>query len=116
MVATASEKGTLIRVFDAQTGKKLHELRRGKAPAKINSINFNRDSTLLCCSSDRGTIHIFRLGTPSEVEAAAKTGLAQAKGLLPKYFSSQWSFAKFTVPSSHCICAFAPDSDAVIGT
>ena len=36
MLATASEKGTLIRVFDSQTGKKLCEVRRGSERAMVH--------------------------------------------------------------------------------
>ena len=58
-VATASTKGTLIRVFDSNTGNILTELRRGSQPANIFCVNFNSDSSLLCVASDHGTIHIF---------------------------------------------------------
>jgi WD40 repeat protein len=61
LLATASDKGTLIRIFDTQTGKMLQEVRRGSEKAVIYSISFNPSSTLLACSSDRGTIHIFSL-------------------------------------------------------
>jgi len=36
MVATASEKGTLVRVFDAMRGTILREFRRGSNPARIS--------------------------------------------------------------------------------
>ena len=59
MLATASEKGTLIRIFETFNGTMVNELRRGAHAALIYCINFNHDSSLLCVSSDHGTIHIF---------------------------------------------------------
>ena len=60
-VATASTKGTLIRVFDTSSGNILTELRRGSQPATIFCVNFNSDSSLLCVASDHGTLHIFSI-------------------------------------------------------
>ncbi len=61
LVATASDKGTLIRVWDTVKKTLLNELRRGSDPATLYCINFSLDSDFLCCSSDKGTIHIFAL-------------------------------------------------------
>ena len=66
-MATASEKGTVIRVFDANDGTKLHELRRGlKRTANINSLSFSIDSDYLICSSDTETVHIFKIGDDNQ--------------------------------------------------
>jgi WD40 repeat protein len=110
-LATASEKGTLIRVFDTATGDKLAELRRGAHQATIYCINFNNNSTCLCVASDHGTIHIFAL---DDQKLNRQSTLANAM-FLPKYFSSTWSFCKFTVPNGPpCVCAFGPDNNSVI--
>ncbi|XP_058391832.1 WD repeat domain phosphoinositide-interacting protein 4 isoform X4 [Diceros bicornis minor] len=61
VVASASQKGTLIRLFDTQSKEKLVELRRGTDPATLYCINFSHDSSFLCASSDKGTVHIFAL-------------------------------------------------------
>ena len=67
LVATASEKGTLIRIFNTHYKAQVEEFRRGTQPALIYSINFNQPGNLVCVSSDRGTLHVFNLknSTPS---------------------------------------------------
>jgi WD40 repeat protein len=149
MLATASERGTLLRVFSTHTGKLQYEFRRGAERAVIQSIAFNPTSTFLACTSDKGTIHVFKLGalgtpvalsesgggsqqqqqqhrvideSPAGGAATAPGGAAAAflspfsfvKGILPKYFSSEWSFAQFRVPETHSICAFGSKRNTLL--
>lgn len=107
-LATAGEKGTLIRIFDTENGKKVSELRRGSNHANIFCINFNHQSTMIVVASDHGTIHVFNL----EDNKARESSLP----IIPKYFSSQWSFVKFSIPQGpRCICAFGAESNSVVG-
>ena len=62
ILATASDKGTIIRVFSVPDAHKLYQFRRGSMPARIFSMSFNIASTLLCVSSATDTIHVFKLG------------------------------------------------------
>ncbi|KAM5444043.1 autophagy protein [Microsporum ferrugineum] len=62
MLATASDKGTILRVFSVPDGHKLYQFRRGSMPSRIYSMSFNTTSTLLCVSSATETVHIFKLG------------------------------------------------------
>lgn len=66
LLATASEKGTIIRVFSVPNGEKLYQFRRGSIASRIYSMSFNSASTLLCVSSASDTVHIFRLGQPNK--------------------------------------------------
>lgn len=59
LVATASEKGTLLRVFSTATGGRVIELRRGLDPAKVFSLRFNPAGTMLASTSDKGTLHLY---------------------------------------------------------
>lgn len=104
-IATASAQGTLIRVWDVVTKNRLVELRRGSDIATIFCINFSKDSEYLCCSSDKGTVHIF---------AIKKTILNKRMSIpniLGKYGESQWAFTNFVVPPEcACICAFGSNN------
>lgn len=62
LLATASDKGTVIRVWSIPGAEKLYQFRRGTREARIYSINFNLVSSLLAVSSAHDTVHIFRLG------------------------------------------------------
>ncbi|KAI8335605.1 WD40-repeat-containing domain protein [Blakeslea trispora] len=63
LLATASEKGTVIRIFSTLDATKVYQFRRGSYAAKIYSMSFNLVSSLLCVSSDTDTVHIFKLGS-----------------------------------------------------
>lgn len=65
LLATASDKGTIIRVFSVPDAHKLYQFRRGSMPSRIYSMAFNITSTLLCVSSATETVHIFKLGPQS---------------------------------------------------
>ncbi|KAJ1979644.1 Phosphatidylinositol 3,5-bisphosphate-binding protein [Dimargaris xerosporica] len=142
-LATASEKGTLVRIFHVASGRLLNELRRGVDRAEIYSIAFSHDSTRLCVASDKGTVHIFNLeigasdlhangpqygqvaatspsspGSAGAVRAVSgnrQSSLSFMRDLLPRYFSSEWSFAQFRVSGDvRCICAFGNERNSVI--
>jgi len=147
LLATASTKGTLIRIFSTADGVKLQELRRGADRAAIYSISFSPSTQWLVLSSDKGTVHVFGLKPPLEearadvagmstsptgtgtalpsagssgtslISAGANAGssLSFMRGVLPKYFSSEWSFAQFHVPEeTKAIVAFGPQKNTVI--
>lgn len=73
LLATASEKGTVIRVWNIPGAEKLYQFRRGTREAKIYSMNFNLVSTLLAVSSAHDTVHIFKLSNRETSLSAAST-------------------------------------------
>ncbi|XP_047961472.1 autophagy-related protein 18a-like [Salvia hispanica] len=133
LMATASTKGTLIRVFRTMDGSLLKELRRGSDRAVVRSISFSPSGRWLVVSSDKGTVHVFIVKFDSsslktcrsEVPETNKfaplslSRLSFIKGFLPKYFSSEWSMAQFRIPEGiQHIAAFGPGENtiAVVGS
>lgn len=147
LLATASVKGTLIRIFNTVDGTCLQEVRRGVDKAEIYSIALSSNLQWLAVSSDKGTMHIFSLRVGAGGEDAsngksaigsrqidrsnssgsvdpvllANTGsnvsssLSFMKGILPKYFSSEWSFAQFRLPEvTRYITAFGDQATVMM--
>ncbi|KAL6608288.1 hypothetical protein ACP70R_041351 [Stipagrostis hirtigluma subsp. patula] len=112
VLATASVKGTLIRVFSTTDGTCLHEVRRGSDNAIIHSIALSRNLQWLAVSSDRRTLHVFSL---RYTVSNAVSSLSLIKGLLPNYFSSEWSFAQFHLPeATRYIAAFGEENTVML--
>ncbi|KAF5951146.1 hypothetical protein HYC85_009090 [Camellia sinensis] len=61
LLATASTKGTLIRIFNTIDGTKLQEVCRGVEKADIFRIALSPNVQWLAVSSDKGTVHLFSL-------------------------------------------------------
>ncbi|KAK8552632.1 hypothetical protein V6N12_041216 [Hibiscus sabdariffa] len=147
LLATASTKGTLIRIFNTMDGTRLQEVRRGVHRADIYSLAFSPNAQWLAVSSDKGTVHIFNLrvrvfgedssspqssvlgpalfhqnSTSLDALISPSTGanpgscLYFMRGILPKYFSSEWSFAQFHLPEDtrQSIAAFGSQNTVFI--
>ncbi|KAL2940967.1 Autophagy-related protein 18a [Bienertia sinuspersici] len=130
LLATASSKGTLVRVFNTLDGSLLQEVRRGTDRAEIQSLAFSSNARWLAASSDRGTIHVFNLKldsvspgncglqSPPEQPSSPRSPISSIsfmKGVLPKYFSSEWSMAKFHLQEGiQYIVTFGQQENTVI--
>eukprot|EP00906_Rhabdomonas_costata_P004916 RCo007371 len=130
-LATASEKGTLIRIFDLQVTPPtlIKEVRRGAREARIYSISFSSCSRFVSVTSSSGTLHVFDTtaasatpgqGSIQDEDSAAETNPKNQKSSLgilsyvSGYFASEWSFASFRGPAVPSIAAFLPTSPASV--
>lgn len=116
-VATASEMGTLVRVYNVETENKEYEFRRGSQYAYVYDICFNHDTTLLACCSSNGTVHIWDLYNEPEATKNIQSKLATFKGYLPQYFSSEWSMKQVSLGNTaKAICEFDKNNDLHVAT
>ncbi|EOA24065.1 hypothetical protein CARUB_v10017285mg [Capsella rubella] len=130
LLATASSKGTLVRVFNTVDGTLRQEVRRGADRAEIYSLAFSSNAEWLAVSSDKGTVHVFGLKVNSGAQvketsriasdltrstSSPSSSLSLFKGVLPKYFSSEWSVAQFRlVEGTQYIAAFGHQKNTVV--
>ncbi|KAK7061204.1 WD40 repeat-like protein [Favolaschia claudopus] len=81
LLATASVKGTVIRVFSTPSLDKLYQFRRGTREARIYSLAFNGAGTLLASGSERGTVHLWRVGkSPGDKDKSPPSSYPEGKG------------------------------------
>lgn len=98
LVASASEQGTVVKVFSSTDGQLLYEFRRGTTQTIISSLTFRPDNRFVVVGSASPTVHIFKLDTVTGKmmdKVAEWTGSAP-----PKYFQSTRSFAQFKIPET----------------
>ncbi|KAK1319487.1 Autophagy-related protein 18a [Acorus calamus] len=129
VLATASSKGTLVRVFNTVDGSLLQEVRRGADRAEIYSLAFSANTQWLAVSSDKGTVHVFSLkanpgiagndkphdASDSNQGSPVGSPLSFIKGVLPKYFHSEWSVAQFHLhEGSQYVVAFGHQKNTIV--
>ena len=142
LLATANEKGTLIRIHSCKDGTLLQECKRGKEKAQISYINFDIDYNYMGVSSDRKTIHIWKLDniiekkekntiSPSSniknvnVEKVYKkcktiidSNIDQKEDEIKvkdiKYYKTESSFSKVRMNDTDCIFCFVPNNIMII--
>lgn len=115
LIATASETGTLIRVFAGSEVK--YEFRRGTYTTRIFDLQFSKDSKILACCSGNGTIHLFDLYDNLDKSKNTQSYLSSIKSYLPTYFSSQWGFAQISLPNvAKATCVFDDDNILHVAT
>ena len=108
LLATCSEKGTLIRIHDTKTAEMIQELRRGHEYVIIFSLCFDFEDNWQACTSDSGTIHIFNINSSKvgssnvgkdEQDLKPKNPKSKLRflGFMSNYFKNEFSFAHFQV-------------------
>lgn len=108
-MATASEHGTMIRVWSLISRNLLTEFRRGSSSTDVHHLQWNHNDTYLLSTSARGTIHIFHATSEDE---NTKSWMNWASSVLPAYFSDTWSRYKIdlNIPDlKNCIACFSND-------
>ena len=128
LLATASDKGTLIRIFDVKDGKLLIELRRGTTNAEINCIIFDEYNKHVACASGTGTVHIFSIveamksnynenyysdqndTNETKNQKSFLSGFNFLHKISSSYFGSEWSFAKLRLQEHKSIISFLPNN------
>lgn len=75
LLATASEKGTVIRVFSIPQGDKMIEFRRGLSRnVSICCLTFSLNNQYLVAASHTETVHVFKLESRSGSKATPDSG------------------------------------------
>lgn len=116
LIASASVRGTLVRIFGTESGDFLQELRRGTGPATINDLFFHPNLNILACSSNRTSIHLFGIkesvdkcvkskeygfkrNNSDEKESTIDNKRSNFKFLnfLSSFFNSEWSSTKLKI-------------------
>lgn len=100
VLATASEQGTIIRLWSPTSSSKLTEFRRGVDPATVFSLAFSPNGLTLAVTSDKSTLHLFDLPGHGATQASEpdplthKWGILSKVPLVPRQFSDKYSDAK----------------------
>lgn len=133
ILATASDKGTLIRIFlISRSDHPISVLRRGKKNVKMNCLVFDLNNEIIGCTSDVGTTHVFNITEinkfindkkheEQKVEKKEeimnkKEKLKISKNTAIKLAVNERSFGKFKIQEAQSILGFYQDNRMMLIT
>lgn len=137
LLATASDKGTLIRIFSIQNGENITTFRRGTKNVSMNCISFSPNNIFIGCTSDGGTIHIFSIvSITKKISENGKTSVnseevkedepKNSKSILGKiggffkinteYMDQERNFARFRINEENSLLGFGNDNTITVIT
>ena len=135
LLATASDKGTLIRIFLIESGEKISEFRRGTKNVNMICISFDPNNKFIGCTSDVGTIHVFSISSIMKIlnddnnknknnifedePKNTKSLLGKIGGFLNikhSYLDTERNFARFKVQEDYSLLGFGKDNTFVVIT
>jgi WD40 repeat protein len=61
LIASASNRGHIIKIYSSDGGACVQELKRGNSQADITSLVFHPNQYILACASSKSSIHIFEI-------------------------------------------------------
>lgn len=96
MIASASQRGTIVRVHDTKSCSLLYEFRRGVDGADITNMKFSPDGSKLAVLSDKHTLHVYCI-YDDESRDVNRTHILKNVPLFQNYFKSTWSFVSLDV-------------------
>ena len=79
LVATTSDRGTIIRVFDCLSGNLSSIFRRGSLPSDTTCLAFSPDNFWIVALSAKGTVHLFDNQMKCTDEAKAPRSIAKLR-------------------------------------
>ena len=115
-IASASNRGTVVRLFNIENGTTIAELRRGNTEANIFSLSFSINDNYLGLTSDHYTCHIFDLNNlkPKSKESTKSYVMSYIKGV-GNYLTDKsiYSWRKFDIPGKErSIVSFTKDENS----
>ena len=101
-LASASDRGTIIRIFNVDSGGLIAELRRGASDANIYSLCFSFNDTYLSLTSDHYSCHIFDLQNLKNKSKDSNKGYVMnyisGMGKILTNNQNSYSWRKFDIP------------------
>jgi hypothetical protein len=84
IIATASDTGTLLRLWSTSMEARLFEFRRGLDQSAIFSISFSPSGALMAVTSDKSTLHIFEVESNKRPDKPSATTSSSSQSFSSK--------------------------------